>query len=217
MSDHNQYTYLPIFPLEMVAYPTVGLNLHIFEQRYRDLIMHCHANGTTFGIIPVIEGKIGKVGTEMELSSIENTYPDGRMDIKTLGKRTFIIDDFRAVDAPNLYGAGNVQFIDLDTEGDYELYYTILKQVNTLYQLFDLKKPLPKHDKYLLTYSVAGQAGLNIEQEYAFLCLPSEMERQLFLVEHLNSFIPKVIELEEMRKKIAMNGHFRNLIPPSLD
>ncbi|MFM2339217.1 MAG: hypothetical protein RL115_2410, partial [Bacteroidota bacterium] len=33
--------YIPIFPLGIVVYPSENLNLHIFEQRYKQLITEC--------------------------------------------------------------------------------------------------------------------------------------------------------------------------------
>jgi Lon protease-like protein len=49
--------FLPLFPLNLVAFPLEDLNLHIFEQRYRDLINECLDEGKTFGVPVFWTGK----------------------------------------------------------------------------------------------------------------------------------------------------------------
>jgi len=50
--------FIPIFPLGIVVYPGESLNLHIFEPRYRELILECIENSKPFGIPVVIENKL---------------------------------------------------------------------------------------------------------------------------------------------------------------
>lgn len=216
MSNTNDSSSLPMFPLGLVAYPGVPLNLHIFEPRYRQLIEDCDQGDLTFGIPTVIENNLQNIGTEMKLISIDKIYEDGRMDVKTIGLRLFEIQEFSNINAPKLYGAASVTFIDLDTNGDLEMYDTLIEQINILFAIFDINKSLPINDGSISTYNLVTHAGLNIEQELEFISILSEVERQLFLINHLNVFIPKAQEMEEMRKKIQLNGHFRHLIPPNL-
>ena len=112
-------TFLPIFPLQLVVYPREDLNLHIFEPRYKQLIKECEEEGKTFGLPAYIDGKVKEIGTELELVSIEKTYPKGEMDIKTRGVGLFkIIKRYRK--APGkLYGGADIERFDFTVEGDY--------------------------------------------------------------------------------------------------
>jgi Lon protease-like protein len=42
---------IPIFPLNLVLFPGGLLPLHIFEQRYVDMVSACLRNNTDFGIV----------------------------------------------------------------------------------------------------------------------------------------------------------------------
>ncbi len=216
MPPFSDDSFLPMFPLGMVAYPTLPLNLHIFEPRYRQLIEDCDQRGYTFGIPTVVNNQLKNLGTEMQLVSIEKIYEDGRMDVKTLGLRSFEILSFENQKDPKLYGAAKVKYFELDSTGDLEMYETLIEQVTLLFALFNIQKTLPTLQSGLTTFKLASHSGLNLEQELHFLSIQSEVERQLFLINHLNEFIPRAQEMEEMRKKIQLNGHFRNVIPPDI-
>ena len=58
--------FIPIFPLEIIVYPNEKLNLHIFEDRYKQLISDINKEKKYFGIPPVIKNKIAELTTERE-------------------------------------------------------------------------------------------------------------------------------------------------------
>jgi hypothetical protein len=63
------------------------------------------------------------------------------------------------------------------------------------------------------TYQIAHKVGFNVDQELEFLTLQKERDRQLFMIDHLNKIIPVVEEMEVLKKRAAMNGHFKNVMP----
>ena len=83
--------FIPVFPLEIVVYPGEQLNLHIFEDRYKQLINECYAEKKSFGIPSVINKRIGELGTLVKITEIAEVYEDGRMDIRTQGISVFRI------------------------------------------------------------------------------------------------------------------------------
>src|SRR5215813_980852 len=74
--------FIPIFPLEIVVYPGEQLNLHIFEERYKQLISECYKEKKSFGIPSVINNHVGEMGTLVKITEIAEVYEDGRMDIR---------------------------------------------------------------------------------------------------------------------------------------
>jgi len=72
-------------------------------------------------------------------------------------------------------------------------------------------------DQDFITFEIAHKVGFNKEQEYHFLQIISEEDRQAYMIHHLKKMIPMVKEAEEMRRKIQLNGHFKNILPPNLD
>jgi hypothetical protein len=43
--------------------------------------------------------------------------------------------------------------------------------------------------------------------------MPTEAERQGFLIQHLERIIPILHEVEKTKERIKLNGHFKNLDP----
>src|SRR6478752_6170341 len=83
--------FIPIFPLEIVVYPGEKLNLHIFEEKYKQLIRECYNEKKLFGIPAVLKNKIVETGTLLEITEIVKKYADGRMDITVKGKSVYRI------------------------------------------------------------------------------------------------------------------------------
>src|SRR5687768_13096044 len=83
--------FIPIFPLGIVVYPGESLNLHIFEQRYKQLVKECVENKKPFGIPAVIDNGVSELGTLVEITELVKEYEDGKIDIKTTGLQIFRI------------------------------------------------------------------------------------------------------------------------------
>jgi len=207
---------LPMFPLRLVAFPGEQLNLHIFEPRYKQLISECEAKGTTFGIAAYIEDKVQEIGTEIELVSIDKVYPKGEMDIRTRGLGLFKVLDFLPKIENRLYTGAEILRLPFDTAGDFVFTEKILEHLGELYQIMNITKPLPEHTPDFSTYKIAHLVGFSLEQEYEFLCMPEEVRRQEYMLAHLERLLPTAREMEEMRKKVQMNGHFKNVLPPEV-
>ncbi len=211
-----QIILLPMFPLRLVAFPGELLNLHIFEPRYKQLVKECEAKGTTFGISAFIEDKVQEIGTEIELISIDKVYPKGEMDIRTRGIGLFKVIEFHSQVENRLYTGAEILRLPHDMEGDFVSYERILEYLGELYRIMNITKPLPVHTPDFNTYQIAHLVGFSLEQEYELLCIPEEFRRQEYMIAHLEHLLPTAREMEELRKKIQMNGHFKNILPPEV-
>jgi ATP-dependent Lon protease len=209
--------FLPLFPLNLVAFPGEQLNLHIFEPRYKQMIREADQNKTTFGIPAYLDGKVLLYGTEMKLLEIFKVYESGEMDIRTRGVGVFEITTFFK-DVPNkLYSGGDIKRVNYK-KGDLDpiMNEVILQQVETLFSLLKIEKeiPLPPY-KYGL-YELAHLVGFSQQQEYEFLSLLDRGARQQYLRQHLAHMIPIVEETERLKLRVQMNGHFKHELPPEL-
>ena len=207
---------LPLFPLQLVVFPGEDLNLHVFEPRYRQLVKECEEQGITFGIPSYIEGMLMTVGTEVQLLSVEKRYPNGEVDIKTRGIGLFSIKEFYKTAPNKLYAAADFSRLPHDTAGDALTNTQILKLMKALFSLMNIKKNIPSDPNSFNTYELAHHVGFNLEQEYQFLCTTDEISRQEVMKMHLEKLLPIVEEMENLRKKAEMNGHFKNIIPPQV-
>ena len=207
---------LPLFPLQLVVFPGEKLNLHIFEPRYKQLIIECENDNKTFGIPFVENNKPKLIGTEVEIIAIKKKYPDGKMDICTVGKGKIKIQNFYKRLENRLYPGGEVIRMETDLSGDIVQYSKIRDMIADLYNFMHIDKEPPDLSAGFTCFDIAHKVGLSNFQEYELLTFDSELLRQEFLVSHLQRFLPAVKQMENLRKKIQMNGHFKNVIPPSL-
>lgn len=194
------------------------MHLHIFEPRYKQLITDCKESGKPFGIPTVISNKIGELGTLVELKEIVQTYDNGEMDIRTSGEKVFRILEIIKSVPDKLYSGAIVSYPENEDEaGDRVLMQKIVKGVKELHRLLNISKDFKKPEEELNSYDVAHHAGLALEEEYDVLGLWKEIQRQEYLKRHLQKVLPMLMEMEHLKEKVKLNGHFRNLSAFDLD
>ncbi len=204
-------TFLPFFPLNLVAYPGEKLNLHIFEDRYRQLINECLEEERTFGIPTFLDDRLPGCGTEMRVTALHERHPDGSMDISTEGMRVFKVETFDNPVSGRLYAGGEITFLTEETDLIRPL-PQLTELLEKLYSLLTTPVSYEPEQKPF-SFQVAHKVGLSLSDEYELLTLRRESARQQFLIAHLQKVIPIVAEMEQTKTRIRMNGHFRNLDP----
>lgn len=203
--------FIPLFPLELVPFPGEKLNLHIFEPRYKQLIGDCVAQGKPFGIIAVINNKLMEYGTLMQVAEVKKLYEDGRMDIATRATEVFRVLEL-VKDLPDkLYSGAIVTYPQNEIVVYLPALQPVLRQIQELLLMLQSPKAFPKPDNELCSYDVASMTGLSIEEAYDLLQLLREDQRIEYLRRHMQKVLPVVKEMELLKSKIKLNGHFREL------
>jgi len=200
------------------VFPGEKLHLHIFEPRYKQLITECKESGKPFGIPTVISNKMNEMGTLVELKDIVQTYDNGEMDIKTEGVKIFrVLEVIKSV-PEKLYSGAIVNYPENEEDaGSRELMQKVVRGVKELHRLLNISKDFKKPENELRAYDVAHHAGLSLEEEYEVLALLKEIQRQEYLKRHLQKVLPMLMEMEHLKEKVKLNGHFRNLSAFDLD
>ena len=204
-------TELPLFPLNLVAFPGESVNLHIFEPRYKQLINDCINEELTFGIASYAVSKI-EYGTEVKLVEVSKKYADGRMDIKTEGLRVFEVVDFRNPWNEKLYAGGEIQFIDNINDVDLGQLLELKELCSELFAWLG-EVNVPDLSSINTVYDVAHKIGFRIEEEYELIKMSRESERMQFAIDHLKKLIPALERAHNARERIKQNGHFKHLDP----
>ncbi len=203
--------FIPIFPLGIVVYPGEEVNLHIFEPRYKQLINECYKAGKPFGIPSVINNNLNELGTLVQISEITKTYDNGELDIKTKATTVFrILEEIKEL-PEKLYSGAIVSYPPNTEEGNRLLMQKVINGVRELHKLLKVSKSFIKPEGDMWSYDVAHHAGLSITEEYELLGLFNELQRQEYLKRHLTRVIPVVAEMESLKEKVKLNGHFKNL------
>lgn len=194
-----------------MVYPGEQLNLHIFEPRYKQLIKECFETKKPFGIPPVIDNKINETGTLVKVIEITKVYDDGKMDVKTEGLEVFTILELINQLPEKLYSGAIVNYPANIESGSRVLMQTIVIAIRELHKLLKINKDFKKPDEELWSYDVAHHAGLSLTEEYELLQLMNELQRQEYLKRHLKKVIPVIAEMETLKERVQLNGHFKNI------
>src|SRR5215217_3273948 len=100
---------IPLFPLNVVVFPRTRLPLHIFEERYKEMIGDAIRDDSEFGVVLAKQDGIVNAGCTVAVEKVLEMYPDGRMDVMTVGKRRF---EIATLSEEKEYLQGEVNFFD---------------------------------------------------------------------------------------------------------
>ena len=203
--------FIPIFPLSIIVFPGENLNLHIFEPRYKQLIQECAEQKKPFGIPAVVNKELKDLGTLIEITAIKQVYEDGKMDISTRGVKVFRLLEVLKEVPDKLYSGAIVTYPETEEDGNRLLMQKVMNSIKELHKFLQVSKDFKKPEEQLQAFDVAHHLGLNMHEEYELLGLFRELQRQEYLKRHLGKVIPMLAEMENLKEKVKLNGHFRNL------
>jgi Lon protease-like protein len=202
---------IPLFPLNVVLLPGATLPLHIFEPRYRQMVRRCIDDKCEFGLLLALPKGIVRVGCTAEVTEVLQRYPDGRMDILTVGRSPFRILELVNTDAyvNDELLEGDVDFLD-DRE-----HRTDARTRNDLLQLYevchtlifdDYPKNIEGEAAEFLSFVVASTLPLDLMWKQQILELRSEADRQERLVGYLREWAPHLQKQEKSRARAGGSG-----------
>ena len=197
---------LPIFPLELVLLPGAPLPLHIFEDRYKEMLGDAVRNKTEFGVVQSAEQGIVNIGCSATVEKVVNEYPDGRMDLIALGRRRF---EVHHLDQSKEYLQADVTFFD--DEDDSEIppmssRVTALAGLRLLIQLGEVESEAPQPLHPRLSFEIARHLN-DLDVRQTLLAIRSEAERLRILSEFLPEYIAKARRSAHIRRVAPTNGH----------
>jgi ATP-dependent Lon protease len=203
---------LPLFPLQVVLFPHTILPLHIFEERYKQLISECVREGKSFGINYIQDTEVAKTGCTAVITQVLKKYDDGRLDILVQGERRYALRRLMAQQAP--YIIGSVEYaLESPEVVDEALTAEVVRLHNQLVALvyrdtvFSIK---PDNKSSHLSYKLVQKAGMELKQRQSLLELDSENERLHMLREYFLMVIPKLKHLGEVERVIKSDGYIVN-------
>ncbi len=195
-----------MFPLQVVLLPEAELPLHIFEDRYQEMIAEVLRDKIEFGVVLANNRGIVNTGCTATIEQVLREYPDGRLDILTLGRRRFEIE---RVNEERAFLRGEVEYFDDEdeTRGEDEFRARAIAGYNELRAL-TAEAPLPGSEAQdpQLSFRLARPIqDLGIRQR--LLTARSEAERLRQLAEFLPAFLLRQRHLERVKQVAPRNGH----------
>jgi ATP-dependent Lon protease len=199
---------LPLFPLGLVLLPGMTLPLHIFEERYKQMISECLAADTAFGIVWFDGQSIRSVGCTALVIKVVHRYEDGRMDILTKGQRRFFTE---ALVEEKPYLEADVRFFeDVEATDDPEVFRrasSLLDRLSGSDYLSETINPADLKDPRWLSFAIPAIEGFTAAERQRFLEMTSAAERLQKGVEVLSRIVERVEVTQQIRKIIGGNGH----------
>ena len=177
-----------LFPLGIVLLPTEQLPLHIFEERYKELIGECIADDSEFALVFADEGGIREVGTRARVVQVLTSFPDGRLNIVVEGAARIRLHELTG---GRSYQTGLVTALEDEDEaaGD-ESITRALGLFEQLLELTESELQLPDARAPQLSYVLAGRVELPASDKLDLLGDLSERSR----IERVCSLLARVLE-----------------------
>lgn len=181
---------LPAFPLKTILLPGETSKLHIFEERYKELVQDCLDNNASFAIPFFENGEITDIGCEVRIKSVIKEYADGRKDILIEGVRIFSILNFTEQLFPKLYGAALIEF----ENSDLKLNDSALQDA-IIHYFSDVQGKILDYESvnHLTIYNVAGALQLSSQEK---MKLARAANKQIVLL-NLLKFVNHIISAEQ--------------------
>lgn len=197
---------IPLFPLQLVVFPRVHLPLHIFEDRYKEMVSDAIRDESEFGIVLAKEDGILNAGCTVRVEKVLEMYPDGRMDILTRGQRRF---EIVSLNEEMEYLQGEVSFFDDDdlTPVPAEVRDLALSNYEALSQLGSARGHSdPDLEDRQVSFQVA-QAVPDLDFLSVILRERSESGRLRQFNQYVADYLPRQRSIERMKELAPRNGH----------
>lgn len=194
-----------LFPLELVLLPNERVPLHIFEDRYKELIGECMADEGEFGLILEDDDGLRDIGTRTAVIELIDTFDDGRMNVLVEGRGRFRVI---ALTQGRSFRTADVEFLD-DVEDeaspeDIERMITVFRQLVAVAEADEIDEPAAASPT--LSFELAARVDFGHALKQELLELQSERRRLQRLAELLDEAAQALTREREVRQRASGNG-----------
>jgi uncharacterized protein len=193
---------IPMFPLNLVILPGEVKPLHIFEERYKQLINDCLQNNAHFGVPYISSQTVSEFGTEVRITKVVKVYDNGEMDIMIEGIRPFRILEYSSVLSPKLYGAGLIHYEEVEQYPPTSSLQELIKDYVWMSQQKSI--PVDAFDTANV-YTVARLLDLTNLEKYALVKAKHLPEKEDLLKQKTKLFIHLIKTESELQSKFILN------------
>lgn len=197
----------PLFPLTLVALPSEQVRLHIFEERYREMINVCLEREREFGIVWLAEDELKLVGCACEIERVLERMEDGRLNILARATRPFRLV---ARDDGLAYPAGTIEFVrDSEEEPDDGAAAAARESYAALVEQATDERLEPDTLAQMSAYEMAATVEFGLEAKQRLLELRSENARLRLLRRLLRAALKRLEFVDRAQARARSNGKVR--------
>ena len=197
-----------LFPLETVLLPGERLPLHIFEERYKELIGECLDRGTEFGLVLSKDDGMRRVGTRAAVIEVLERFPDGRLNVVVEGR-----DRFRIVRITEGRSFVTAEIVDVPDEDDAppgpDELARCLDAYRRLAEAAEVEPEPVESAVGNVAFEIAGLVDMGVDPKQELLELRSERTRVDRLAGLLEDVMAALRWREVVRERAAGDGQVR--------
>ena len=198
---------IPLFPLDVVLFPGAALPLHIFEERYKEMIGLCLQQQSSFGVVRAQSDGLAIIGCTARIVRVARRYDDGRMDILCQGEHRFEIE---TLDNSQSFLQAQVDFFD--DEADDPAARSLKEECLALhFETMELAgidtSEMPASLDGPISFLLASNLPADLGFKQQLLNTRSDTQRTEYLREFYKAILPKLRTGVTARKSAAHNGH----------
>jgi Lon protease-like protein len=203
---------LPLFPLKVVLFPRTEIPLHIFEERYKEMIGECLKTRSVFGIVLLLEQGLASTGCTASIEQVIHRFDDGRMDILVRGQRRF---DLTGLDQERSFLRGDAEFFDDDDDGvaasdpRRKQALELLEQLSPRTELEDATDPPLDPADRELSFQIASRFPVDLPFRQTLLQMRSESDRLDRVISYSKKLSLRLTRVAHLKAKAGNNGHGR--------
>jgi Lon protease-like protein len=195
---------LGLFPLGIVLLPTEQIPLHIFEDRYQELIGECLEEEREFGLVYADDEGLREIGTRAAVTEVLDRFEDGRLNIVAEGRERFRLVELTE---GRSFQTGIVEAVaDESDAADPDDTRHAVELFHRLVELTGAEVEEPRLDAVQLSFELAGRFDFAPELKQRLLQLTSERQRMQLLAELLAAAAAAVEREREIAERAQGNG-----------
>jgi ATP-dependent Lon protease len=204
---------IPLFPLNIVVFPSSKYPLHIFEERYKKMIARCLAEKKGFGIVTRINNELSKIGSYVVIEDILQKFDNGEIDISVAGRGRFVINNVHAHVDQYLI-AEVTEYADVTSIVNPSLLLELQNSFERIIEKtnFQLEEAFWRNyeETNLKSFKLAEKSGLSLQQQQNLLTFQDETKRVNYLIEHYVDLEKQFSQSATVRSIVMSNGYINN-------
>ncbi len=205
-------TEIGLFPLPLVLVPTERIPLHIFEDRYKELIAECIESGEPFGLVLATgDGAVHEVGTKATVDQVLEMLDEDAMNIVVEGGERFRLLELTS---GRSFATCEIEpVVDDDEPPTPEETAHAYELFRELAQATGSDVDLPSPDAPQLDFELAARIDFATDAKQELLAETSPRKRMQRLGEILKTAIETTALQQTLRERAGRNGKVSPLGP----
>ena len=195
---------LGLFPLGVVLLPSEQLPLHIFEDRYKELIGECLEQDGEFGLVYADDDGLRDVGTRARVVEVLTRFEDGRLNIVVEGGERFRLSELTDGRSFNTGLVAAVE--DVDDPAEIGVIDEAVRLFGALREVTESEVETPAVDAPQLSFALAAKVELPADEKLSLLSETSERNRMEQVQELLANALLTAQRVRRAAQRASTNG-----------